>query len=150
MGYVSVGRHVEVVAETAFDFLAGTARLPLWLALMSEVEARDDSLAHEGAAFDGVLKVGGRQLDSTWHVTKVTEPRLLRLSGEAANGGSAAVWLTVGRWDGGCEVTFEVDYDLPGGFVSSVTDRLFVERAVARDIKHSMDNLKAILEGQTA
>jgi uncharacterized membrane protein len=43
-------------------------------------------------------------------------------------------------------MSIEVDYELPGGFVGGVADKLFVERAIERDIKHSLENFKAICE----
>jgi hypothetical protein len=39
---------------------------------------------------------------------------------------------------------------LPGGFAGSVADKLFVERAIERDVKHSMENFKAICEAETS
>jgi uncharacterized membrane protein len=46
----------------------------------------------------------------------------------------------------GTDSRLELDYDLPGGFVGGIADKLFVERAIERDAKHSAENFKAICE----
>jgi hypothetical protein len=48
----------------------------------------------------------------------------------------------------GTEVFFELDFELPGGFLGQFADKLFVERAIERDVKHSSDNYKAIVEAE--
>ncbi len=146
MGYVNITQHMEATPEVVFDFAADTRRLPLWLTLFTHVDVVGERLDHVGAKYDAVVKLGGQQIESTWEVTKVDPPRLLRLNGTAPDGGVATAWLTFGAWEGGCEMQFEIDYELPGGVVSGIADKLFVERSIARDLKHSLHNLQLIVE----
>jgi hypothetical protein len=37
---------------------------------------------------------------------------------------------------------------VPAGFVDELADKLFVESAIERDARHSMENLKAICEAK--
>ena len=46
----------------------------------------------------------------------------------------------------GTEVVLEVDYELPAGIFGKVADKLFIERAVERDLRHSIENFKAFIE----
>lgn len=146
MGYVNIREHLEVPPQVAFDLAADPKRVPEWQTMVVEVTNADPRLDHVGAKYDARLKIAGRQLDSTWEVTKVSPPRSLRLRGTSPDGGVATVWLTFGAWEGGCEFIFEIDYELPGGFVANIADKLFVERAIARELRHAMANFKAIVE----
>lgn len=47
-------------------------------------------------------------------------------------------------WDGGTELEFDLEYELPGGFVTSLADRIWVERAIAHDLKQSLRFLAQI------
>jgi hypothetical protein len=39
-------------------------------------------------------------------------------------------------------------YELPGGFIGDLAFKLFAERAVERDLRHSNENFKAIVEAE--
>jgi uncharacterized membrane protein len=47
-------------------------------------------------------------------------------------------------------MTIDLDYELPGGFLGGVADKLFAERAMARDVRHSSENFKALVEQEAA
>jgi hypothetical protein len=37
---------------------------------------------------------------------------------------------------------------LPGGFFGGIADKVFIERQIERDIKHSNENFKALCEAK--
>jgi hypothetical protein len=41
-----------------------------------------------------------------------------------------------------------MDYELPGGFFGGIADKLFMERQIERDIKHSNATFKALCEAE--
>ncbi|MGH2356885.1 MAG: hypothetical protein ACRDGJ_02595 [Candidatus Limnocylindria bacterium] len=45
-------------------------------------------------------------------------------------------------------MTVELDYELPGGLAGDIADKLFMERAIERRIRHSNENLKALAEAK--
>jgi glucose/arabinose dehydrogenase len=47
-------------------------------------------------------------------------------------------------------VELSVDYDLPGGLLGDLLDRLYVERRNEREAEHSLQNLKDLVEGRPA
>jgi hypothetical protein len=51
--------------------------------------------------------------------------------------------------DAGTLVTVEMEYSVPGSLLGKVADRLIIERMQERDIHHSLENLKALMEGPT-
>ena len=53
------------------------------------------------------------------------------------------------RMSTGDHVQFELDYELPGGFISGPLERL-VGPSVERDIRHSGENFKALSEALVA
>ena len=46
----------------------------------------------------------------------------------------------------GTRLTFRFDYEMPGGGVGKVVDRLFVERMNAKNLEDSLKNLKVLVE----
>lgn len=146
MGYLHLTQHSEASPEALFGYAVRTDRLPTWLTLLVGLSAADDRLDTVGAAFTGDLRLGGTHLVTTWTVVEVAPPRKLRFSGSADDGSSADLWFRFARWNEGAEVRFELDYELSGGFLSTVVDRLFVERAIARDLKHSLGTFIGIVE----
>ena len=92
------------------------------------------------------FEAGGRRLETRWEVSKVETPRLLEQTATSPAGGQATSTTTFEPAGGGTDITIEIDYELPGGFAGGMADKLFVERAIERDIKHSIENFKAICE----
>lgn len=146
MGHVRQMGHVDVSLDKAFALTVDAERDPEWNSSVVEVKDVTGLLDRVGASYTAILKLGGRRLETHWEATKVEKPRLLELAGSAPGGGHAISKTTFEPAGGGTDITVEVDYELPGGFVGGMADKLFVERAIERDIKHSLENFKAICE----
>ena len=89
---------------------------------------------------------GGPQ--ARWEASRVESPRLLELTGTAPGGGRATATNRFEAAGAGTDITIEIEYELPGGFVGGIADKLVVERAIERDVKHSVENFKAICEAE--
>lgn len=146
MGYLHLTKHSDAPPQELFRYATRTDRLSTWLTLLTSLSAGDETLDRVGASFAGDLRLGGHHLNTRWTVVEVEPPKRLQLTGHAADGGDATLWFRFARWNEGTEVRFELDYELPGGFLAGVVDRLFVERAIARDLKHSLGTLVGIVE----
>jgi uncharacterized membrane protein len=48
--------------------------------------------------------------------------------------------------EGGTRFTMKFDYQMPGGGVGKIVDRLFVEKMNAKNLEDSLKNLKAMVE----
>jgi uncharacterized membrane protein len=48
----------------------------------------------------------------------------------------------------GTDLTMELTYELPAGFLGAVLDKVFVERAIERDLRFSAENFKAFCEAK--
>ena len=148
MGQVHTTSHVDVAPEQAFEFGAQAERMPEWNASIVEVKDVGGPLDTAGAGYTAVMKLGGRKLEGHWAVTRVEKPLFAELRGTAPGGGTAT-WITrYAPAAGGTDITIELDYELPGGFIGGLADKLFVERAIERDLRHSSENFKAIVEAE--
>ncbi|MGH2393873.1 MAG: SRPBCC family protein [Candidatus Limnocylindria bacterium] len=148
MGHVLQSGHIEAPPDKAFAMAIDATRIAEWNS--SVVETRDitGSLDRVGARYIAILKLGGRRLEGHWEVIKVEKPRLLEITGTAPGGGRATATNRFEPAGAGTDVTIEIDYDFPGGFVGGMADKLFVERAIDRDVKHSVENFKEICEAE--
>jgi hypothetical protein len=148
MGHVRQMGHVDTSPDRAFALTIDPKRDPEWNNSVIEVKDVSGMLDKVGASYIAMLKLGGRQLETRWEVSKVEKPKLLEQTASSARGGQATSTTTFEPAGGGTDITIEVDYELPGGFVGGMADKLFVERAIERDVKHSIENFKAICEAE--
>ena len=148
MGHVLQTGHIDAPPERAFALAIDAARLPEWNSSITEVKEISGSLDQVGSSYVSILKLAGRPLESRWEVSRVESPRLLEFTGTAPGGGKATAKNRFEPAGGGTDITIEVDYELPGGFFGGVADKLFVERAIERDVKHGIENFKAICESE--
>lgn len=148
MGHVLQTGHIDAPPEKAFALAIDAARIPEWNSSVVEVKDISGSLDQVGSSYVSVLKLGGRPLEGRWEVSRVERPRLLEYTGTAPGGGRASANNRFEASDSGTDITIEIEYDLPGGFIGGIADKLFVERAIERDVKHSVENFKAICEAE--
>jgi uncharacterized protein YndB with AHSA1/START domain len=148
MGHVRQTGHIDTSPDKAFAIAIDAARIPEWNSSVVQVKDISGSMDQVGSSYVSVLKLGGRPLEGRWEVSRVEAPRLLELTGTAPGGGRATATNRFESAGGGTDVTIEIDYELPGGFFGGMADKLFVERAIERDAKHSVENFKAICEAE--
>jgi hypothetical protein len=148
MGHVRQKTHIDVPPESVHAFVIDASRIAEWNSSVVEVRDVTGKLDTVGTSYTAILKLGGRQLETRWEVTRVEGQRLAEFVASSAAGGRATSTTTLEPAGGGADLTIEVDYELPGGFVGGMADKLFVERAIERDIRHSMENVKAICEAE--
>ena len=148
MGHVRQTTHIDAPPEAAFDLLTDAKRIPEWNSSVVAVKDISGPLDTVGASYTAILKLGGRQLETRWEMTRADDRRIAEFVASSPAGGSATTTTTLEPAAGGADLMLEVDYELPGGFVGGMADKLFVERAIERDIRHSLENVKAICEAE--
>jgi uncharacterized membrane protein len=140
MGHVRQMGHVDAPPDKAFAVAVDATRIPEWNSWVIETRDISGSLNRVGASYTTILKLGGRRLEGHWEVSRFEKPRLLELTGTAPGGARATATNRFEQAGTGTDVTIDIDYELPGGFVGGMADKLFVERAIERDVKHSVEN----------
>jgi uncharacterized protein YndB with AHSA1/START domain len=141
---------IEIDAPPArvWEILSDPERLPEYSATIIEVSDATGRLDQVGSTYRGVAKVYGRRIEGTWEVTEVVPMRRIVQRGSAPGGGAATVIGTLEPTDRGTtRGAVEIDYQLPAGFLGELANKLFIERSVERDVRHTNENLKALAEG---
>lgn len=119
-------------------------RLPEWYAGIEHVEP-DGVFPQPG----GAVKMAYKSAGITFNLTMTTlehvvgEYILYQLSGMIAG---STRWTHTPEGSG-TRVTAVFDYEMPGGGLGQIADRLFVERMNTENLEKSLQNLKALVEG---
>lgn len=146
MGHIRESIHVDAPIDQVWELGANCERYPEWQTGVVEVRDCTGPIDHVGAKYTIVYKSMGRRLEATFQVTRAEKPRLVESKGTVPGGGHATSLQSAEPAGGGTDLTFTMDYELPGGFVGGLADKLFMERALERDIRHSNENFKALCE----
>jgi uncharacterized membrane protein len=148
MGHIRISAHYEAPIEQVFELGLDAKRLPEWNTSFHEIKNTSGPPGQVGTTCDTVMKVLGRPIEGQMKVTAVERPRLLTVVGSSAGGGKLT-WTTRFTPAGsGTDTEITVDYDLPAGFLGEMADKLFAERAIEREMKHSTENFKALVEAK--
>ena len=144
----SIRREIEISAppERVWEVLIDPERLPQYNVTIVEVHDPTGPLDEVCASYDAVAKVYRRRIEGRWEVTDVTPLRRIVQIGAGAAGAKATVNGTIEPSGDGTRAAVEVDYQLPAGFLGEVANKLFVERSVERDVRNTLENLKALVE----
>jgi len=81
-------------------------------------------------------------------VTRVEKPNLIETKGRLAGGGRATGTTRFAPSGSGTDITTELDYELPGGVLGGIVDKAFMERQIERELKHSAETYKDLLEAK--
>jgi uncharacterized membrane protein len=123
--------------------LDGT-RLPEWYAGVEAVEV-DDTYPEPGGVVNMTYKAAG----ITFKVD-MTSQELAR--GDHMHLQMKGMITGTNHWSykpeaGGTRVTVVFDYEMPGGALGAIANKLVVERMNAQNLEKSLENLKKLLEG---
>lgn len=150
MGHVSQTVRVDAPIDVAWAVGRDANRIPEWNTTVVSVKDISGPLDQVGAAYTAISKIVGRPLEVAWRVERVEPMRLGEAVATAPGGGNARTRVRYEPDGDGTRMTVDVDYELPGGFLGGVVDKLFAERAMERDIRHSSENFKALVEQEAA
>ncbi|MBW3650790.1 MAG: SRPBCC family protein [Actinobacteria bacterium] len=144
-----IKREVEIQAtpEVAFESLINWSRLAEWSTVTHSHDG-PDLASGVGEEFDQQLRIAGLPLQTHWRVVEFDPPRSLAYEVTSMAGGRMTLRQQVAPSAEGSRVEFDVDYDLPGSFLGAALDRIYVERRNEREVEHSLQNLKDLLEGR--
>jgi len=68
------------------------------------------------------------------------------VTASSPRGGTAHLLVRYEPDGSGTKLSTDLDYELPMGLFGNVADKLFAERAMTRDVHHSGENFKALVE----
>lgn len=145
MGHVHHVQRIEVPIEHVFELATKVERIGEWNPYM-ETRNFSGPIDKVGTTFDSTLKILGRRSDATGTVVEAERPRIIHIKATTLTG-EKSDWIY--RWEpagAGTLCTIDVEYELPGGLVGSLVDRLLVERAFERSVAHMAENFAMLAE----
>ncbi len=145
MGHVRLSQHINAPIDQVWELIASCERLPEWNVNIVEVKDCPGRLDRIGARFTPVARVFGRKLEGSQETTRADKPHALALKLSGAGGLRATVEQTFSEAGGGTDATIEAEYELPMGLFAGVAEKL-LGGSVERDLRHSMENFKALCE----
>jgi uncharacterized protein YndB with AHSA1/START domain len=140
---IKSGRY-DAPIERVFALATDFERYPEWNVNYAEIKDVSGPVV-VGTRVTGIMRFMGRQVEGTGEIIEVDPPHLIRMSGTRPEGGHMDMTYRFTPAEPGTEYEFEIDYELPPGIIGQIADRLFVERAVDRDLRHTIENFEALL-----
>lgn len=149
MNHIESAIDIDAPPEAVFPELVDLHRLDRWSTITVSHEGSTDTL-QAGHEFKQTIRIAGINLQTEWRCVESDPPRAVAYEATALGGGRVEMRQTVAPTATGSRVVLTVDYDLPGGFLGDLLDRLYVERRNEREVEHSLQNLKDLVEHRPA
>jgi uncharacterized membrane protein len=146
MTQVRISAHLEAPIDRVFELATDFKRYPEWNVNYVEVPKVLGPTQQLGTRIETTTKLLDRTLTGWSEITEIDQPRQLQLSGVSREGGRLTVEYRFTPIGLTTDAEVQIEYELPAGPFGKVVDRLFIERAVERDLHHSMENFKALVE----
>jgi len=110
----------------------------------SEVNTTEDKYRVGASAH--VIKEKQEELD--FEITESLENEKLTVRCSPIHGAILIASFVLKPMEAGTEMTYAIDYDMPWGFFGKFLDKLFIRRALRKDISGEAEKLKSILENK--
>jgi uncharacterized membrane protein len=149
VGHIKETIFINAPVEKVWEFMVDYRRAPEWQSNVVEVKEFDGTPGEPGFAYTAVYKAMGRRLESRSTIVRSERPRFLEEEGSMAGNGKVTMLNTLETTrEGGTALTFTLEYDVGSFFLAGVADKLVFERSIERDVRHSSENLKALVEAE--
>ena len=148
MNQLRFTEHFEAPIEQVFELAMDYKRIPEWnvsYVAVDEVTGPPDKV---GTRIHATMRLLGRTMEGWAEVVEFERPRLIKLAGASSQGGTLTTTYRFLPKDTGTDLEILAEYELPGIF-GQVADKLFVQKAIERDVRHSLENFKAFVEVKT-
>ena len=146
MAQIRISAHVDAPIDRVFELAADVRRFPEWNVNFVEVVEVLGPPDKVGTRITATMKLLDRKMDGWADIADFDRPRFLKLEGVSSDGGKICIEYLFKRVGLTTDIEFYSNYELPAGPFGGTLDRVFVERAAERDLRHSMENLKALVE----
>ncbi len=148
MSTINLDFTVDKPTSEVWQFGLDSHRIPEWQFDISAVKDVTGPISGVGHAYTLVYRMWGRDFDSPVQVTRFEPPHTIETSGMTPIGGifrSTTHMQAVGT---GTHVEWQMDYQLPLGFIGKILDVLIFRKAFEETVRKYNENFKAVLEGK--
>jgi len=150
MGHIRETVYVHAPIDRVWKFATDPARFAEWQTNVLEIKDVVGLPGEVGSSYAAIYRALGRKIEARAKVTKAESPRFLEEKGHMPGTGEyTATTVLESTPDGGTAVTFTMDYTMGASFIAGLADRFLFERSIERDIRHSNENLKELIEAET-
>lgn len=136
---------INATPEAIDGFTSDAARWPEWYPGVEQVTPDAGFPQQPGATAKIVYKAVGTHFNITFTSTEYDFGRSLAYKMDGMMTGMVRYTLT--PEGDGTRVTGRFDYDVPGGGLGKILDKLVLERMNAENLEKSLANMKAHIEG---
>ena len=143
----TINKSIEINAplEQIEAVLNDPQRLPEWYPGVSEVDPSPGYPHEVGSTCKITYKAGGMTMESNFSTTEDVPhaSRTFKMDGMITG---------TNRWDMSQEgnttkISVSIDYEMAGGGLGKIADKLIIERMNDKNATASLENLKAMVEG---
>lgn len=103
----------------------------------------------KGDSFEQVVKVLGKELETTWTLVEVEPDSMLTFEGTGPGGARATLIERLTVEGTGTRVEMDVEYDLPLGVLGDAVDAVYLHAENEEQAEEILARLKAICEWST-
>ena len=146
MASIRLSAHVDAPIDRVFQMATDFKRYPEWNVAFVEVAEVLGPPDKVGTRITATMTLLHRKMQGWAEIADFNRPRFLKLEGVSTDGGKICMEYLFKRVGRTTDIEFYSNYELPAGPFDGILDWVFVERAAERDLRHSMENLKALVE----
>ena len=148
MSHLQLTQHIDAPVERVWELGIDFKRYPEWNVSYTDVREIQGPPDKVGTRIHSEMRLLGRKMHGWAEIIEVEPLRLMKITGTSEEGGKLTYTNRATPVAGGTDLETEVDYEVPFGIFGQIVDKLFVERTVERDLRHSMENFKALAEAK--
>jgi ligand-binding SRPBCC domain-containing protein len=148
MAHVRHSYRIEAPPEVAWRVGSDPDRMAEWNTTVIGVKDVTGPLDQPGTRYTTISKIAGRQTDVTWTIERVEPDRMVEATATTPLGGDARLIVDYEPDGRGTRLTTDLEFEIAPGLLGGMIDKLYAERAVEREVRHSSDNFKAMVEAE--
>lgn len=139
MGHITVSRPIDAPVETVFAYVDDHKNTTKYMKDLTKWKPVGEQTHGKGSHFEVAMKAGPKVLESSVLITQWTENKVIAWVSQSG-------FKQTGKWafkakPGGCEATFDMEYEFGGGIAGKVLAKA-AEPFVKMNIESSVDELK--------
>jgi len=150
MGRISRGVDIHAPLDLCWELNADATRLTEWNPSILEVRDVTGRLDEVGTTYTGVIQAMGQRFPGRNRVTRVEPKHFVETEGTGVAGAKARVRVSFEPRGDVTRVIVTIDYELPGGILGGIAERLFAARQLEDQLKASNRGFKALAEREAA
>ncbi len=147
MSTIRLNFDVDKSLSEVWQFGLDSRRIPEWQFDIFAVKDITGPIAALGHAYTLVYRMWGRNFDSPVHITRFEPPHTMETSGRTPIGGFFRSMTHMQAAGSGTHIEWQMDYQLPLGFLGKVLDVLIFRKAFENTVRKYNENFKAVAEG---